>query len=52
MRNYKAGIALINSRQHYDEFANSGFYTVKRENNKTYTREAVCDIIAKHFGLL
>lgn len=52
MKNYKAGLALINSRQHYAEFANSGFYTVIRDDNATDTKEAVCDIIAKHFGLL
>ena len=52
MENYRQGLARINSRQHYDEYANSGFFTVVRQEGTADTREAVCDIIAKHFGLL
>lgn len=52
MENYRRGLALINSRERYDEFANSGFFTVVREDNGKDTREEVCDLIAKHFGLL
>ena len=51
MENYKRGLALINSKQHYDEYANSGFFTVVRKDDEIDTREEVCDIIAKHFGL-
>ena len=51
MQNYRAGLARINSREHYDEYANSGFFTVVREDNGMDTREQVCDRIAKHFGL-
>ena len=51
MENYRRGLALINSQKHYDEFANSGFFTVVREDNEKDTREEVCDVIAKHFGL-
>ena len=51
MENYRRGLALINSREHYDEYANSGFFTVVREDNGEDTREEVCDRIAKHFGL-
>ncbi len=51
MDNYKRGLALINSKKHYDEYANSGFFTVVREDDITDTREAVCEKIAKHFGL-
>lgn len=51
MENYRRGLALINSRKHYDELAESGFFTVIREDNGTDTREEVCDLIAKHFGL-
>ncbi|MDE6520699.1 MAG: hypothetical protein K2K91_09660 [Ruminococcus sp.] len=51
MENYKRGLALINSKQHYDEYANSGFFTVIREDNGKDTKEEVCDAIAKHFGL-
>ena len=52
MENYKRGLALINSKKHYDEYANSGFFTVVREDNGIDTREEVCDKIARHFGLL
>ncbi len=52
MENYRQGLALINSQEHYDEYANSGFFTVVREDNGEDTREKVCDMIAKHFGLI
>ena len=52
MENYKRGLALINSQKHYDEYANSGFFTVVRQDNGRDTREEVCDVIAKHFGLI
>ena len=52
MENYRKGLARINSQEHYDEYANSGFFTVIREDNGEDTREKVCDIIAKHFGLI
>lgn len=51
MENYRQGLARTNSRQHYEEYASSGFFTVVREDNGLDTREAVCDILAKHFGL-
>ena len=52
MENYRRGLELINSKKHYDEFANSGFFTVVREDNGLDTREEVCDKIAKHFKLI
>ncbi len=52
MENYRNGLALINSQKHYDEYANSGFFTVVRQDNGIDTREDVCDTIAKHFGLI
>jgi adenylate kinase family enzyme len=52
MENYRRGLARINSREHYDEYANSGFFTIVREDDGRDTREAVCDIIARHFGLM
>lgn len=52
MDNYKRGLALINSQKHYDECANSGFFKVVREDAGKDTREEVCDMIAKHFGLI
>ena len=51
MANYRRGLELINSKEHYDEYANSGFFTVVREAGGADTRKEVCDAIAKHFGL-
>ena len=51
MENYRQGLALINSKKHYDEYANSGFFTVVRQDTGKDTKEEVCEIIAKHFGL-
>lgn len=51
MENYRRGLALINGRRHYDELADSGFFTIVREDNGADTREEVCAVIAKHFGL-
>lgn len=51
MENYKKGLALINSRENYEAYANSGFYTVIREDSGADTRAEVCAGIARHFGL-
>ena len=51
MKNYREGLARINSREHYDELANSGFYTIVREDDGKDTKEEVCKKIAEHFGL-
>lgn len=51
MENYKQGLARINSQAHYDEYANSGFFTLIREDDGKDTREEVCAALAKHFGL-
>lgn len=51
MENYKKGLALINSREHYEEYANSGFFSVVRGETEKDTRDEVCLILAKHFGL-
>ena len=52
MENYRKGLALVNSKEHYDEYANSGFFTVVREDNGVDTREEVCEILARHFGFV
>lgn len=52
MENYKKGLALINSQEHYDEYANSGFFTLVREDDGKDTREYVCELLAKHFELI
>ena len=51
MENYKKGLALINSKEHYEEYADSGFFTLVRQDDGRDTREEVCNTIAKHFGL-
>lgn len=51
MENYKQGLILINSREKYDSYANSGLFTVVRPDDEEDTREEVCAKIAKHFGL-
>lgn len=51
MENYRRGLARINSKAHYDEYANSGFFTLVRESCETDTRDAVCEQLAAHFGL-
>lgn len=52
MENYRQGLTLINSQKHYDEYANSVFFTVVRQNIEKDTREEVCNITAKHFGFM
>ena len=51
MKNYLACIAKINSKAHYDEFANSGFFTIVRENTVADTKLQTLQTLAKHFGL-
>ena len=52
MENYRRGLTRINSKEHYDEYKNSGFFTVVREDDGRDTREEVCDTVARHFGLI
>ena len=51
MENYRKGLALINSKEHYDEMANSGFFTLVREDSSKDTKEEFCEKLAEHFGL-
>ena len=52
MENYRQGLELINGQKHYDEYANSGFFTVVRQDTQKDTREEICEIIARLFGLI
>lgn len=52
MENYRRGLARINSREHYEEYARSGFFTVVREQTEADTRDKICQKIAKHFGFI
>jgi len=50
MKNFREGLSRINSKEHYEEFANSGFITIVRENSDVDTRLQTLDILANHFG--
>ena len=52
MANYREGLSRINSPAHYEEYANSGFFTVLRREEDGDTKEAVCKTLAQHFGLI
>ena len=49
LKNFKECIAKVNSKEHYDEFASSGFYVFKRDDTKTL--DETLEIIENHFGL-
>lgn len=51
MQNFRKCLARINSKECYDKFANSGFFTVVRENSNVDTRNEILEILANHFGL-
>ena len=51
MANYRQGLMRINSQTHYDEYANSGFFTVVREDTTADTRPQTLLTLARHFGL-
>lgn len=52
MENFRQMIMRINSKEHYDEFVNSGFFTLVREDDGRDTREEVVMKLAKHFGFI
>ena len=49
--NFLACIARVNSRENYDAFLNSGFFTLVREEGGADTREETLRALAVHFGL-
>lgn len=51
LANFKACIARVNSPEHYNAFANSGFFTLVRENAEVDTRQQILTALAAHFGL-
>lgn len=51
MENFKACIAKVNSKENYDKYAKSGFFTIVRSDTDRDTKDEVLGIIAKHFGL-
>jgi hypothetical protein len=51
MANYLECIAKVNSKEHYDEYAKSDFFTLVRADTETDTKTEVLEILAKHFRL-
>ncbi len=51
MSNFLECIALANSSEIYQAFANSGFFTIVRGDEGIDTKEEVIETLAKHFGL-
>ena len=49
LENFKACIARVNSKEHYYEFINSGFFVFKRDDSKTI--EETLEILEDHFEL-
>lgn len=52
MANYLEGIAKVNSKEQYDNYKNSGFFTVVRNNIEVDTKMEVLKVLAKHFELI
>jgi len=52
MENYLACMAKVNSKEFYDEWANSGFFTLLRKDTKNDTRQKTLEILSRHFDLL
>ena len=51
LRNFQACIARVNSPERYRAFAQSGFFTLTREDSGTDTREEMLSALAAHFNL-
>jgi hypothetical protein len=51
MANFRAILERINSQERYDEWLNSGFFTLIRKDTTTDTRAETMETLAKHFGL-
>lgn len=52
MENYRECLKRINSEEHYREYAESGFFTLERDDPTGDDVVAVRDLLARHFGLL
>ena len=51
MANFRECITRINSKENYDKFANSGFFTIVRRDAVADTNLETLNLLAKHFGL-
>jgi len=52
MENFLASMAECNHKEIYDNFADSGFFTIVREDVAADTKLEVLEILAEHFGLV
>lgn len=52
MENYLNCIARINSKERYEEFEKSGFFTLVREDSEKDTRNEVLEKLERHFELV
>ncbi|PKM64363.1 MAG: hypothetical protein CVU96_03245 [Firmicutes bacterium HGW-Firmicutes-20] len=52
MENFRKCIAKINSKENYDMFLNSGFFTIIREQDDVDTRLETLAKLEEHFGLI
>jgi len=51
MLNFRACLASINSKEEYEKFVQSGFFTLIREDTEQDTRQEVLEKLARHFKL-
>jgi len=51
MQNFLDCMAMCNSQEVYNNFANSGFFTLVREDAENDTRAETLNALAMHFGL-
>lgn len=51
MENYKKCLALVNSKENYDRYLNSGFFLLIRNNVNLDTKQDVMNQLTKHFDL-
>ncbi len=51
MANFKACLAKVNSKEHYAEYANSGFFTLVRTNATHNIVDEKIEVLASHFQL-
>lgn len=52
LQNFKECIRRINSQERYDDFKNSGFFTLTRSDDGIDTKEETLHALAEHFGLV
>jgi len=51
MENFKACLAKVNSKENYDQYARSGFFTLVRTDADKDTKDEILRMLSNHFGL-